>query len=132
MYELVLVSIVTTIGGIIGLLLYQRGSISTWAHRMDYKQAEYEHKEKLEGIKKTSQLKMQKLKQNNPKETGDLITKLIGNTEISDVEGIIDKVTDLVDGTGEDSWLGSLLPYAKGLLKGATKKGEDEDEEIIR
>lgn len=131
----VYVAIISTVGGLIGLLLYQRGNLTTWAMRMDYKQAEYAHREALETIKKNAQQKMQKLKTNTPKEAGGFIQTLAG-LDVDKVGDIIDKVTDLADGTGEEGWLGSLLPFAKGLLKGATKKkgGEEEEEdgEFIR
>jgi len=132
--SMVYVAIISTIGGLIGLLLYQRGNLTNWALRMDYKQAEYTHKEKMEDIKKKAQQKMQTLKQNTPKETGGLLETLSG-LDVDKVEGIIDKVADLADGTGEDSWLGSLLPLAKGVIKGIggkKNKEEDEDEEIVR
>ena len=134
MYEMVWVAVISTVGGLIGLLIYQRGNLTNWALRMDYKQAEYTHKEKMEDIKKKAQQKMQTLKQNTPKETGGLLETLSG-IDVDKVEGIIDKVTDLAEGTGEDSWLGSLLPLAKGVIKGIggkKNKEEDEDEEIIR
>ena len=132
--EMVWVAVVSTVGGLIGLLIYQRGNLTNWALRMDYKQAEYTHKEKMEDIKKKAQQKMQSLKQNTPKETGGLLETLSG-LDVDKVEGIIDKVTDLADGAGEDGWLGSLLPLAKGVIKGITKKkgdSDEEDEEIIR
>lgn len=131
---MVWVAVISTVGGLIGLLIYQRGNLTNWALRMDYKQAEYTHKEKMEDIKKKAQQKMQTLKQNTPKETGGLLETLSG-LDVDKVEGIIDKVTDLAEGTGEDSWLGSLLPLAKGVIKGIggkKNKEEDEDEEIIR
>ena len=131
---MVWVAVISTVGGLIGLLLYQRGNLTNWALRMDYKQAEYTHKEKMEDIRKKAQQKMQTLKQNTPKETGGLLETLSG-LDVDKVEGIIDKVTDLAEGTGEDSWLGSLLPLAKGVIKGIggkKNKEEDEDEEIIR
>jgi len=131
---MVWVAVISTVGGLIGLLLYQRGNLTNWALRMDYKQAEYTHKEKMEDIRKKAQQKMQVLKQNTPKETGGLLETLSG-LDVDKVEGIIDKVTDLAEGTGEDSWLGSLLPLAKGVIKGIggkKNKEEDEDEEIIR
>lgn len=133
MMEMVWVAVVSTVGGLIGLLIYQRGSLTTWALRMDYKQQEYTHKEHMEDIKKKAQQKMQTLKQNTPTATGGLLETLSG-LDVDKVEGIIDKVTDLADGTGEDSWLGSLLPLAKGVIKGITgKKTEDtEEEELIR
>ena len=132
--SLIYVTIISTIGGLIGLLLYQRGNLTTWALRMDYKQAEYTHKERMEDIRKKAQQKMQTLKQNTPTATGGLLETLSG-LDVDKVEGIIDKVTDLAEGTGEDSWLGSLLPMAKGVIKGITKKKgdeEEEEEEIIR
>ena len=130
MMEMVWVAVISTVGGLIGLLLYQRGNLTNWALRMDYKQAEYTHKEKMEDIRKKAQQKMQVLKQNTPKETGGLLETLSG-LDVDKVEGIIDKVTDLAEGTGEDSWLGSLLPLAKGVIKGigGTKNREEEDEE---
>lgn len=136
MYELVWVAVISTIGGLIGLLIYQRGNLTNWALRMDYKQAEYIHKEKMEDIKKKAQQKMQTIKQNTPKETGGFIETL-SNLDVDKVDDIINKVTDLAEGTGEGGWIESLLPMAKGVLQGLTgkkKQGEDEDEdgEIIR
>lgn len=135
MMEMIWVAAITTIGGLIGLLIYQRGNLTNWALRMDYKQAEYTHKEKMEDIKKKAQQKMQTIKQNTPKEAGGFIETL-SNLDVDKVEGIIDKVTDLAEGTGEGGWIESLLPMAKGVLQGLTgkkKQGEDEDEEgIIR
>ena len=131
--ELIGVALVSTIGGLIGLLLYQRGNLTTWALRMDYKQQEYTHKEHMEDIKKNAQQKMMKLKQTTPEKTGGFIEQLAG-IDSDKIEGIIDKVTDLTEGTGEDGWLGSLLPLAKGVIKGITgkKKEGEEDEELIR
>jgi hypothetical protein len=133
MMEMVWVAIVSTVGGLIGLLIYQRGNLTNWALRMDYKQAEYAHKEKMEDIKKKAQQKMLSLKQNTPKEAGGLLETLSG-LDVDKVEGIIDKVTDLAEGTGEDSFLGSLLPLAKGVIKGigGKKKEDQEEEELIR
>ena len=134
MNEMIVVALITTVGGLIGLLLYQRGTLTTWALRMDYKQAEYTHKEKMEDIKKKAQQKMQSLKQNTPEKTGGLLETLSG-LDVDKVEGIIDKVTDLAEGTGEEGWLGSLLPLAKGVINGITKKkgeNDEEGEEIIR
>ena len=125
---MVWVAVISTVGGLIGLLIYQRGNLTNWALRMDYKQAEYTHKEKMEDIRKKAQQKMQVLKQNTPKETGGLLETLSG-LDVDKVEGIIDKVTDLAEGTGEDSWLGSLLPLAKGVIKGIGGKKKDEEEE---
>lgn len=130
---MIYVALISTIGGLVGLLLYQRGNLVTWALRMDYKQAEYTHKEKLEELRKKASYKMQTLKQNTPKETGGLLQTLAG-LDTDKIGDIVDKVTDLSDGVGEGGWIESLLPLAKGVLKGVTggKKKEEEEEELIR
>ena len=127
------VAVISTVGGLIGLLLYQRGTIVTWALRMDYKQAEYTHKEKLEELRKKASYKMQTLKQNTPKEAGGFLQTIAG-LDTDKIGDIVDKVSDLADGTGEEGWLGSLMPLVKGVVKGFTgkKKEEEEDEELIR
>lgn len=131
--ELIYVALISTVGGLIGLLLYQRGNLTTWALRMDYKQAEYTHKEKLEDIRKKASYKMQTLKQNTPKETGGLLQTLAG-LDTDKIGDIVDKVSDISDGVGEGGWMESLLPLAKGVLKGFTgkKKEGEEEEELIR
>ena len=132
---LVWVAIISTVGGLIGLIIYQRGNLTNWALRMDYKQAEYTHKEKLEELRKKSQYKMQTLKQNTPKEAGGLIQTLAG-LDTDKIGDIVEKVSDLADGSGEGGWIDSLLPLAKGALKGFTGKKKDgeeeEEEELIR
>jgi len=132
---LIYVTIITTIGGLIGLLLYQRGNLTTWALRMDYKQAEYTHKEKMEDIRKKAQQKMQTIRQSNPKETGGFI-KTLANLDTDKIGDIVDTVKDLAEGTGEGGWIESLLPLAKGALQGLTgkkkKDEEEEEEEVIR
>ena len=132
--ELIYVALISTVGGLIGLLLYQRGTLTTWALRMDYKQAEYTHKEKLEELRKKASYKMQTLKQNTPKETGGLIQTLAG-LDTDKIGDIVEKVSDLAEGTGEGGWVESLLPLAKGVLGGLTgkkKDNEEEEEELIR
>lgn len=131
--EMVWVAIISTVGGLIGLLIYQRGNLTNWALRMDYKQAEYTHKERLEELRKKASYKMQTLKQNTPKETGGLLQTLAG-LDTDKIGDIVDKVSDISDGVGEGGWIESLLPLAKGVLKGVTgkKKGEEEEEELIR
>ena len=131
--ELIYVALISTVGGLIGLLLYQRGTLTTWALRMDYKQAEYTHKEKLEELRKKASYKMQTLKQNTPKETGGLIQTLAG-LDTDKIGDIVEKVSDLAEGTGEGGWVESLLPLAKGVLGGLTgkKKDNEEEEELIR
>lgn len=129
---LVYVTIISTVGGLIGLLLWQRGNLTTWALRMDYKQAEYTHKEKMEDIRKKASHNMVKLKQGNPKDTGGFIQTLAG-LDTDKIGDIIDTVKDLAEGTGEGGWVESLLPMAKGVLQGLTgkkKKEEEEEEEV--
>lgn len=130
---MIYVALISTIGGLVGLLLYQRGNLVTWALRMDYKQAEYTHKEKLEELRKKASYKMQTLKQNTPKETGGLLQTLAG-LDTDKIGDIVDKVTDISEGVGEGGWIESLLPLAKGVLQGVTgkKKNEDEEGELIR
>jgi hypothetical protein len=133
--SMVYVAIITTVGGLIGLLLYQRGNLTTWAMRMDYKQAEYTHKEKMEDLRKKAQQKMQSIKQTNPKDTGGFI-EILSKLDTDKIGDIVDNVKDLADGTGEGGWIESLLPMAKGVLQGLTgkkKQGEEEEgEELIR
>lgn len=135
MIEMIWVAVITTIGGLIGLLIYQRGNLTNWALRMDYKQAEYTHKEKMEDIKKKAQQKMQTIKQTNPKDTGGFI-EILSKLDTDKIGDIVDNVKDLADGTSEGGWIESLLPLAKGVIKGFTgKKNEDGDEDedgIIR
>ena len=129
--SLVYVAIISTVGGLIGLIIYQRGNLTNWALRMDYKKAEYDHKENLEKIRKNASYKLQTLKQATPASTEGLLGAL-KDLDLDTITDIVGKVEDLAGGTGEDSWLKSIInsPLLKGVVQGITKKkDEDEDED---
>ena len=122
-YELVYVSIISGIFGILGLLLFQRGNITTWAAKMDYKLQEYGHKERIETIRGKRNIEREQLKRSNPKTTSDLLGSL-ANLDLDQVQDILEKAEDLRGATGEEGGLMSLInsPLVRGLLSGAQQK----------
>jgi hypothetical protein len=133
--EIVYVSIISSIFGLIGLLIWQRGNLVTWAAKMDYKAAEYGHKEKIEAMRTKKSIDRLALQKSNPTKTSDLLGNL-ANLDLDQVGEILEKAQDLKEGTGEEGGLLSLLnsPIVQGLLAGVKKKGGDNtsiDDSII-
>lgn len=123
--ELVYLGVVSGIFGIITLIVYQSGNIKSWAMKMDYKQGEYEHKQKLEKIKGTQKVNVQLLKQAEKQE---------GGLDLSQVGDIVENVKDLVEGSEDsDNPLVKLLgsDLVQGIIKKipSLKKKEDTQED---
>lgn len=122
--ELVYMAVVTTVGGIIMMLLYQRGNISSWAMKMDYKQGEYKHKENLAKIKGTEKRDLELLK----KSSGTGI-------DLDKIGDLIESGKDLLEGSEDsDNPLVRLLgsKFIQGVVSklgmGKSKESEESDE----
>ncbi len=111
--ELVYVAIVSSVTGLIGLLLYQRFSILNWSMKMDYKEQQYKHKEKIEKMRTKKSLDRLKLKQSKKKVD-------LGNIDLDKIGDIVEGVTDLNEGAGE----GGIMDIVNYFLKGAGNKKE--------
>jgi len=117
------VSIITSVFGLIGLLIYQRGDLIKWGLRMDYRKQDNDARIKIEEIRKKNKLEIEQLKKTNPAKTGDFLNAL-SNLDIDQVSDVVDKVRDLTDSTGEQGGLMGLLnsPLVQGFLSGAARK----------
>ena len=125
---LIIVSIISLIGTIIGMAMWQRGSMIKLMYRGDLKQRQYDHNIQLQKLKLTHSKALKKL--GTKTEGRDLIGQF-KDLDLSKVRDILDQVGDL----GEFGDLGELLssPLIKGILGGISKKrggdlGEEEEE----
>jgi len=111
--EIVLVALISTIGGLIGLLLWGRQSIVNWSMKMDYMQQNLKFKKEVEKIRAEKSIAREQLKQQNKGGGLDL-----GNLDL-------DQIQDIVEGLGEGG--GGLLnnPIVKGLLQGTMGKKQE-------
>lgn len=121
MMELVYTALITTVGGIIGLILWQRYSLVNWGVKMDYKQLQYDHKERIEKLRNKKSLERLKLKQ----EKGS--SNPLENLDLDKIGDLITGVQDLNDSSGE----GGILDLVKPLLDGYLNKGKESDQKII-
>lgn len=119
--ELVYMAVVTTVGGIIMMLLYQRGNISSWAMKMDYKQGEYKHKENLAKIR------------GQDKKDIELLKKSAGTgIDLNQIGDLIESGKDLLEGSEDsDNPLVRLLgsKFIQGIVSklGVGKKEDIDD-----
>jgi hypothetical protein len=105
MNEIVLVALITTVGGLIGLVLYSKQSIVNWSMKMDYMENNLKYKMNIEKIRAEKSIAKEKLKQENKSGGLDL-----GNIDL-------DQIQDIVEGLdGEGSILNN--PIVKGILQG--------------
>jgi len=118
--ELVYVSIVSTIGMIIGLIIYQRNSILNWSMKMDYNTNLMEHKIKIEQIKARKTLDLAEIKKTDSGGAGGIAGALGG----LDMEQVGDILEQLQGDGGEGGILSN--PIVKGLAQGFLKGKKEE------
>jgi len=128
---IIIVSIVGTIGTIISILLFQRGSNRQWFMRMDYKQAEYNHKEKMAEKYSKRKIELENLKRSTPAVTGNTLSQL-ANIDLDQVQDVLEKVEGIQERTGEEGGLMGLLnsPLVKGIISGLGKKEDKKPPEV--
>jgi len=122
MGDLPIVALITTIGGIIGALLIQRGMVTNWAMKMDFIDKKYSHTEKIEAIRARKALDLQELK-TQAKQGNTSVLSQLGDLDLDQVKDIIDSL----QGIGDE---GGILsnPVVKGLLQGFMSKGGKQEQ----
>lgn len=122
MDDIVYVALITTIGGIIGALLLQRGMVTNWAMKMDFIDKKYSHTEKIEAIRARKSLDLQELK-NQAKAGNPSVLNQLGDLDLDQVKDILDSL----QGIGDE---GGILsnPVVKGLLQGFMNKGGKQEQ----
>jgi hypothetical protein len=121
-YTLVYVALITTVGGIIGALLLQRGMVTNWAMKMDFISQKYKHQQTLEGLKARKAIDLQQLK-NEARSGNPNVLGQLGNLDLDQVKDIIDSL----QGISEE---GGILsnPIVQGLVKGFVGKGGKQEQ----
>lgn len=121
---LIVVSLITSFFGIVGMLLWQRGGMIKMFAKGDLTQAKYDHQIELQKLKNKHSASLKKL--GSDKKGRDLISQF-KNVGLEDVREILDQVGDL----GEFGDIGELLssPLVKGILGGIGKRKGSVDAE---